>query len=112
MMEKGMCRDSRSHEKCSPERGKQIDGFLHLPTLKKNYICLVYSILALTTDAICIISIVWPSFNFVKSVTLPVLLVMLVLLNILINLASATIFLPAFSGLPLIVLVCSLFALM
>ena len=53
-----MCRDIRSYEKCSPERGKQIDEFLHLPTLKKNYTCLVYSILALTTDAICIISIV------------------------------------------------------
>jgi hypothetical protein len=31
-----MCRDIRSYEKCSPERGKQIGGFLHLPILKKQ----------------------------------------------------------------------------
>ena len=41
--------------------------------LKTNYICLIYSILALTTDAICIMSIVCPSFSVVKSVTFPVL---------------------------------------
>ena len=36
MMEKGTCRDIRSYEKCSPEKGKQIGGFLHLPILKKQ----------------------------------------------------------------------------
>jgi hypothetical protein len=70
-----------------------------------DYFCLIYSILALTTDAICIMSIVWPSFNVVKSVTFPVLPVVLVLLNIFINLASATILFPAFYGLPLTVFV-------
>jgi hypothetical protein len=31
-----MCRDIRSYEKCSLEKGKQIGGFLHLPILKKQ----------------------------------------------------------------------------
>ncbi len=68
--------------------------------------------LALTTEAICIMSIVWPSFSPVKSTTLPDLVLTLVLLKILISFASATMYLPAFSGFPLTVLVCSLLALM
>jgi hypothetical protein len=31
-----MCRDIRSYEKCSLEKGKQIGGFLHLAILKKQ----------------------------------------------------------------------------
>jgi hypothetical protein len=48
---------------------------------------LTYSILALTTEAICIISMVCPSFSLVKSTTLPLAVFTLVLLMILINLA-------------------------
>jgi len=71
-----------------------------------------YSMLALTTAAICIMSIVSPSLRFVKSTTLPDFVLVFVLLKILTSFASATMNLPAFSGLPLTVLVCSLLALM
>jgi len=57
-------------------------------------------------------SIVCPSFIFVKSTTLPLDVLTLVLLKILMSLASATMFFPAFSGLPLTLVVCSLLALM
>ena len=69
--------------------------------LTKTPFCLYdYSMFAPTTAAISIMLIVWPSFRFVRSVTLPDLLLDFVFLKIGSNLASATMNLPAFSGFP------------
>ncbi len=59
-----------------------------------------YSMFAPTTAAICIMLIVWPSFSFVRLVTLPDLLLEFVFLKIGSSLESATMNLPAFSGFP------------
>ena len=64
-----------------------------------------YATLAPTTAAICIMLMVWPSWMLRRSVTLPDLLVEKVLRKIGSNLASATMYLPAFSALPFSVLV-------
>ena len=37
MTTSGVHRNIRYYEKCSPERGKQIGGLLHLPILKKQF---------------------------------------------------------------------------
>jgi putative DNA primase/helicase len=64
-----------------------------------------YSTFAPTTAGNCIMLIVWPSFRFVRSVTLPDLLLDFVFLKIGSNLASATMNLPAFSAFPFSVFV-------
>ena len=53
-----------------------------------------------TMAAICIMSTVSPTLILVKSVNLPDLLVDFVFLKIGCNLASQTMYLPAFSALP------------
>jgi hypothetical protein len=51
MKEKGMCRVIRSYEKCSPERGKQIGGLLHLPILKRQLY--MFSLFDIGTNSRC-----------------------------------------------------------
>ena len=65
--------------------------------------------LAPTIAAICIMSMVSPSFILVRSVSLPDLLLEFVFLKIGRRVASATMNLPAFSAFPFLVFVCNLF---